>query len=165
MLKRLTDYLDKNNVKYVVLTHSPAYTALEIAAITHVPGREVAKTVMANIDGKMSMAVLPSSCMVDFDLLRKGLHASDAELAAEVDFLQAFPECEVGAMPPFGNLYGMEVYVDGTLIGDHEIIFNAGNHRELIRMNARDFERLVKPNVLSFGVKRKRLEDEVDVVP
>lgn len=165
MLKRLTEYLDKNSVKYVVLTHSPAYTALEIAAISHVPGREVAKTVMANVDGKMCMAVLPSSYMVDFDMLRKGLKATDAELAAEKDFLEAFPECEVGAMPPFGNLFGMDVYVDDSLIGDHEIIFNAGNHREIIRMGARDFERLVQPTVLSFGVKRKRLEDEIDVMP
>ena len=165
MLRRLTEYLDKHSVKYVVLTHSPAYTALEVAAISHVPGREVAKTVMVNMEGKMCMAVLPSSFMVDFDLLEKALHATAMELAAENDFKELFPDCEIGAMPPFGNLFGMDVFVDRNLIGEHEIIFNAGNHRELIRMDAADFERLVQPKVLSFGVRRKWLEDEIEATP
>jgi Ala-tRNA(Pro) deacylase len=165
MLKRLTDYLDKNSVKYVMLTHSPAYTALEIAATTHVPGRDVAKTVMVYVDGKMCMAVLPSSYMVDFELLQKGLRATDIELAAESDFRELFADCEIGAMPPFGNLFGIDVFVERSLIGDHDIIFNAGSHHELIRMSARDFERLARPNVFSFGVRRRRLEDEIETAP
>ena len=165
MVRRLTDYLDKNSVKYVVLTHSPAYTALEVAVTTHVPGREVAKAVMVNAEGKMCMAVLPSSYMIDFGALQKALGKADAELAAEADFRESFPECEVGAMPPFGNLFGIEVYVDQHLIEQPEIIFNAGTHRELIKMATDDFQRLVQPKVFSFGVKRKKLEDEVDIMP
>lgn len=163
MLKRLTEYLDRNHIRYVVLTHSPAYTAAEIAAIAHVPGKVVAKTVMANADGRMCMAVLPASFMVDFGVFRKALEANDVELSTEADFRGLFPECEVGAMPPFGNLFGIDVIVDRSLTGNHDIIFNAGTHHELIRMAYPDFERLVRPRVLSFGVLRKSTEDYADV--
>ena len=165
MLKRMAEYLDKNSIKYIALTHSPAYTATEIAQIAHVPGKEVAKTVMVNVDGKMCMAVLSSSYMVDFGALQKSLQVTDVELATESDFKELFPECEVGAMPPFGNLFGCDVIVDRSLTGDHEIVFNAGNHRELIRMAYADFERLVKPRVLSFGWKRKTLPNDLDQMP
>lgn len=164
MLKRLTECLDNNHIKYVVLTHSPAYTASEIAAIAHVPGKEVAKTVIVNIDGKMSMAVLPANCMVDFGVLRKTASAKTVNLATEAEFKELFPECEVGAMPPLGNLFGMEVIVDGSLSGGHDIVFNAGSHRELIRMAYPDFEQLVHPKVLSFGKPRRTPEDDVDVM-
>jgi Ala-tRNA(Pro) deacylase len=164
MLKRLTECLDKNHVKYVVLTHSPAYTASEIAAIAHVPGKEVAKTVIVNIDGKMNMAVLPANSMVDFGVLRKTSSANTVKLATEAEFKEKFPECEVGAMPPLGNLFEMEVIVDRSLTGSHDIIFNAGSHRELIRMAYPDFERLVRPRILSFSEPRKTPDDDVDVM-
>lgn len=164
MLNRLTEYLDRYSVKYLVITHSAAYTATEIAATAHVSGKEVAKAVMAEVDGKMCMAVLPASCMVDFGLLRKALMANDVELAGETDFKELFPECELGAMPPFGNLFGIDVVVDRSLTGPHDIIFNAGNHRELIRMSYADFEKLVNPKVLTFSIKRKAQEDPVDVM-
>jgi Ala-tRNA(Pro) deacylase len=154
MLKKLTEHLDANEVKYVVLRHSPAFTAQEIAATAQIPGRELAKTVMVKIDGKMAMAVLPASSMVDFARLREGLGAKAVELATETEFRGLFPECEVGAMPPFGNLYDMKVVVDSKLKEDTEIAFNAGTHKELVRVPYADFERLVKPGILDFGSRR-----------
>jgi len=144
-VKKLKDFLDSNKVKYVTIKHSPAYTAPEIAGSAHIPGKELAKTVIIKVDGKMAMAVLPASQRVNFDLLKKITGASKIELASEQEFKDLFPECEVGAMPPFGNLYGMEVFVDESLSEDEEIAFNAGSHTELIRLAYKDFERLVKP--------------------
>jgi len=165
MLKRLTEFLDKNSIKYVVMSHSAAYTATEVAAIAHLPGRELAKTVMARVDGKMNMIVLPASSMIDFSELRKDLKAAKVELATEADFKELFPECEVGAMPPFGNLFAMEVIVDRSLSDSHEIAFNAGNHKELIRMSYADFERLVGPKLFPFAKTRRKREDDVDTMP
>jgi Ala-tRNA(Pro) deacylase len=150
-VKKLKDFLDNQKIKYVTVTHSPTYTAQEIAASAHIPGKELAKTVMVKLDGKMAMAVLPASCKVDFDLLKKAAQADRIELASEKEFKDLFPECELGAMPPFGNLYGMEVFVADTLAEDEEIAFNAGSHTELIRLAYRDFERLVKPKVGKFS--------------
>jgi Ala-tRNA(Pro) deacylase len=150
-VKKLKDFLDNQNIKYVTITHSPTYTAQEIAASAHIPGKVMAKTVMVKIDGKMAMAVLPASCKVDFDLLKKAAGASTVGLASEQEFKNLFPECEIGAMPPFGNLYGMEVFVADALAEDEEIAFNAGSHTELIRLAYRDFERLVKPKVVKFS--------------
>jgi len=154
MLKKLTEYLDTNGVKYLVLKHSPAFTAQEIAASAHLPGKELAKTVMVKVDGRMAMAVLPASSMVDFARLREGVGAKAVELATEAEFKGLFPECEVGAMPPFGNLYSMKVVVDARLKDDEEIAFNAGTHKELVRLPYADFERLVKPQVLAFSSGR-----------
>ena len=150
-VKTLKKFLDENKVKYVVISHSPAYTAQDIAASAHIPGKELAKTVMVKIDGKMSMAVLPASYKVDFKLLKKATGASDVVLASEPEFKDMFPECELGAMPPFGNLYGMDVFVAESLAEDEEIAFNAGSHTELVRLAYRDCERLVKPAVLRFS--------------
>jgi Ala-tRNA(Pro) deacylase len=155
MLKRLTQYLDNEKVKYVVIMHSPAYTAQEIAASVHIPGKDVAKTVMVKIEGNMAMAVLPASYMVDFTYLRERLAAQKVELATEAEFKGLFPECEVGAMPPIGTLFGMDVIVEKSLSEDEEIAFNAGTHKELVRMLYADFERLVKPKVLQFGVRKR----------
>jgi Ala-tRNA(Pro) deacylase len=106
---------------------------------------------MVKLDGKMAMAVLPASYKVDFDLLKSASGASKVELASEAEFKDAFPECEVGAMPPFGNLYGMEVFVAESLAEDEEIAFNAGTHTELIKLKYEDFENLVKPRKLKFS--------------
>jgi len=161
MLKRLTQFLDGHNTRYVVVIHSPAYTAQEIAARAHVPGRELAKTVMAKVDGTMTMLVLPASSMVNFTALRQEVAESRAELATEAEFKGLFPECEVGAMPPFGNLFGIPVFVDRALLEDEEIAFNAGTHKELVRLSYADFARLVQPKILSFGIKKKVHEEEV----
>ena len=151
--KKLKEFLDANGVKYVAMSHSPAYTAQEIAASAHVPGKELAKTVIVKIDGEIAMAVLQASCPVDFRLLEKAAGAKRAELASEDDFRDLFAECEVGAMPPFGNLYGVPVYADESLSEDREIAFNAGSHKELVKLAYADFERLVKPKIGRFAAK------------
>ena len=148
--KKLKEFLDKEKIKYVSISHSPAYTAQEVAASAHVPGKELAKTVIMKIEGKMAMAVLPANRKVVVQDLREITGAERVQFATEVEFKNLFPDCETGAMPPFGNLYGMDVYVAPSLAEDEEIVFNAGTHTELIKMSYRDFERLVKPKVLSF---------------
>jgi len=152
-VRKLKEFFDNQNIKYVTISHSAAYTAQEIAASAHIPGKELAKTVMVKIDGKMAMAVLPASYNVDFDLFKKVAGTSKVELAAEKEFKDMFPGCDVGAMPPFGNLYGMDVFVAESLAEDEEIAFNAGSHAELIRLAYKDFERLAKPKVGRFSLR------------
>jgi Ala-tRNA(Pro) deacylase len=149
--RRLKEFLDSEAVKYVKITHSPAYTAQEIAASAHIPGKELAKTIIVFIDGKMAMAVLPASYSIDFDHFRKTIGAKTIDLASEGQFRDVFPDCEVGAMPPFGNLYGIEVYVDQHLTEDKEIAFNAGLHSELFKLSYADFARLAKPKVVRLA--------------
>ncbi len=148
---KLKELLDREGVKYVSISHSTAYTAQEIAASAHIPGKELAKTVMVKLDDKMAMAVLQATARVELERLRQPSGAQKVELAGEEEFEQLFPECHTGAMPPFGNLYGMEVYVDRGLAEDDEIAFNAGSHAELIRMTYSDFQRLVEPKVAEFA--------------
>jgi Ala-tRNA(Pro) deacylase len=150
-VQRLQEFLDEHQVKYVVISHSRAFTTQEIAAATHIPGKELAKAVIVEIDGKMAMAVVPGSQRVDLDLLRDAVGAQQVTLAKEGAFKDRFPECEPGAMPPFGNLYGMPVYVADSLTEDEEIAFNAGSHTELVKMSYRDLERLVQPRVMHFA--------------
>ncbi len=150
-VQTLKKFLDKHGIKYLTIKHSPAFTAKEIAASAHVSGKELAKTVMIRVNGQMAMAVLPSTLQLDFDVVRNALSAKDVELATEREFKSLFPDCDVGAMPPFGNLYDMDVYVDETLREDEEIAFNAGTHTELVKLAYRDFERLVKPEVLRLA--------------
>jgi Ala-tRNA(Pro) deacylase len=153
-LSSLKEYLDKHNIKYVAISHSPAYTAQGIAALTHIPGKELAKTVIIRLDGKLVMAVLPASFHVDLGLLKQATKAKAVELASEDEFKDQFPECETGAMPPFGNLYGLDVFADESLAKDKEIAFNAGSHRELIRLGWEDFEKLAKPRIIRFSTGR-----------
>jgi len=150
-VRKLKEFLDEGKIKYVCVSHSVAYTAQEIAARAHVRGNELAKTVMVKLDGKMAMAVLPATYQIDFNLLKKASGAKTAQLATEAEFKGLFPDCELGAMPPFGNLYGFDVYVAETLAEDDEIAFNAGSHAELIKMSYEDFERLVKPKVVKIS--------------
>ncbi len=145
---KLQEYLDTHHVKYVYIKHSPAFTAQELAASAHIPGEDVAKTVVVKMDGVMAMVVLPAPEMVRINHLREVTGAQEVRLASEGEFKARFPDCEVGAMPPFGNLYEMATFVDERLARDHEIAFNAGTHTELIRMAYRDFEELVEPKVL-----------------
>ena len=159
-VKKLKAFLDENNVRYVTIKHSSAFTSQEIASSAHVSGKEFAKTVMVNRDGKLIMAVLPASYQVDFDQLKRNLGIENVTLASEAEFKYHFPDCETGAMPPFGNLYDMEVYVAETLTKNEEIAFNAGTHTELIKMGFPDFERLVKPSVLRFSWKTESLPDD-----
>ena len=148
---KLKEFLDDQHVKYLTLSHSPAYTAQEIAALAHVRGDELAKTVMVKLDGKMAMAVLPASYKLDLSLLKLASGTDAVELAGESEFKGLFPDCETGAMPPFGNLYGLAVFADESLAKDEEIVFNAGSHRELVRLAYKDFERMVQPTVGKFA--------------
>ena len=152
--RKLKEFLDSRNISYEKINHSQAFTAQEIAASAHIPGKELAKTVMIKLDGKMAMAVLPASYRVDFKLLKEAAGAQNIELASEGEFRGMFPECEVGAMPPFGNLYGLEVFVAETLAEADKMAFNAGSHTELIRLSYKDFETHVRPRVGKFSVKR-----------
>ena len=151
-VKKLKEFLDSNKIKYVSIKHSPAYTAQEIAASAHISGKNLAKTIMVKIDGKMAMAVLPANSLVDIDLLKDATGSGYVELAGEKEFQDSFPGCEVGAMPPFGNLFNFPVYVAEILTKDEEIAFNAGTHTELIKLKYEDFNKLVKPVVLRFAL-------------
>jgi Ala-tRNA(Pro) deacylase len=148
-VEKLKQFLDDNKIKYVVIRHSLAYTAQQIAASAHIPGKDLAKTVMIKADGRMAMVVLPASVKVDLDHVKTAIHANSVSVASERDFKDAFPGCELGAMPPFGNLYGMDVFVHELLAKDTEIAFNAGSHTELIRMAYDDYQRLVSPKMIS----------------
>jgi Ala-tRNA(Pro) deacylase len=148
--RKLKDYLDSRKVQYISIPHSTAYTAQEVAASAHVPGQEMAKTVIIKIDGKMAMAVLPANRKVVLEDLREITGTENVQFATEQEFKDAFPDCETGAMPPFGNLYDMDVFVAPGLAEDEEIAFNAGSHNELIRMAYKDFERLVQPKIVNF---------------
>ncbi len=152
-VKKLKEFLDNSNVEYLTISHSKAFTSQRIAAYAHIPGKEMAKTVMIKIEGQMAMAVLPASYHVNFNLLREVMHTKEVSLCNESEFKDKFPGCEVGAMPPFGNLYEMDVYVAQSLTEDEDIYFNAGSHTELIRLSYADFEKLVKPKVLKFSSK------------
>jgi Ala-tRNA(Pro) deacylase len=152
-LARLKEFLDSHKVKYVVISHSLAYTAQGIAALAHIPGKELAKTVIVKIDTALAMAVVPASCQVDLPLLRKVLNAKSVDLATELEFKDRFSDCDTGAMPPFGILYDMTVFADEALSKDKEIAFNAGSHRELVRMPWADFERLVQPRIMRLAIR------------
>ena len=149
-VKKLKEYLDANRVKYVSIIHSKAYTAQEVAASAHVSGKIMAKTVIVELDGKLAMAVLPANRKIVLQDLREITGSEQVKFASEEQFKERFPDCETGAMPPFGNLYGMAVYVATPLTEDKEIAFNAGSHTELIKLSYADFERLVKPRVVNF---------------
>lgn len=148
--QKLKEFLDSQNIKYVSIKHSPAYTAQEVAASAHVSGRDMAKTVIVKIEGTMAMVVLPADRKVVLSDLREVLGAEQVKFATEEEFMDRFPDCEIGAMPPFGNLYDMAVYVAPSLADEPEIAFNAGTHTEVIKLAYKDFAQLVKPKVISF---------------
>lgn len=151
ILRRLKEYLNENKIKYVKISHSPAYTAQEIAASIHIPGKELAKTVIVKAQDGYAMAVLPATHRINFNLLKEVMAKREIRLADEREFKDLFLDCEVGAMPPFGNLYKLPVYVASALSEDKEIAFNAGTHIDLIRMGYSDFKKLVKPIVANFS--------------
>jgi Ala-tRNA(Pro) deacylase len=149
----ISTYLERNAISYSVVEHPVAYTAQEEAAATHVPGREWAKAVVCMVDDRPTLAVLPADRLVDLERLRAACGASSARLASEAELRPMYSDCELGAMPPLGPLYEQPVLVDKSLTTDPEILFNAGSHREAIRMRYQDFEDLVKPTVAEFGVQ------------
>ena len=148
---KLKAFLDRSGVGYETITHSTTYTAPETAQSAHISGRDFAKTVIVELDTGMAMVVLPADRKIVLSDLREMLADQDLKLASEADFVLRFPDCEAGAMPPFGNLYGLPVYVERSLADEPEIGFNAGTHHDVIKMKYADFERLVQPTVLDFA--------------
>ena len=148
---RLKSYLEREGVKYTTVPHSPAYTATQTAQAAHVAGREFAKAVMVKIDHRMAMVVLAASEKLDMARLKQAAGARHVYLAPEEEFDKWFPGCEPGAMPPFGNLYGMEVYASRSLAADEEIAFNAGSHAEAMKIKYKDYERVVQPVVANVA--------------
>ena len=147
----ITAYLDQNRVHYQVSSHPPAFTAQKVAAEEHVPGMNVAKPVVVQVDGRYYMCVLPACCKVDLELLRSQLGAGEVELAREQEMEKLFPGCELGAEPPFGNIFGMQTLMDISLHEDDFLIFQGGRHDRAIKISRADYEALVKPRILCFG--------------
>ncbi len=153
-LKKLIDYLEENQVKFTRIIHSTAYTAQVIAHRAHISGNLLAKTIiLKDPEGKFLMSVLPANYHIDMEKI-SGIYGKKLDLSTEEEFRRLFPGCETGAMPPFGNLFGLPVFASQTISGSQEIAFNAGNHRELLQLSFEDFNRLVKPTIASFSVKR-----------
>jgi Ala-tRNA(Pro) deacylase len=146
----IKDFLERENVPYSTILHSRAFTAQEASESAHISGKAFAKTVIVEIDGKSAMAVLPANCRVNLEDLREITGSSSVRMASEEQIQNLFPDCEVGAMPPLGKFYGIEVYVSPALAQSGEIVFNACTHTELIKMRFADFERIVQPHILSF---------------
>ena len=151
MNARLQAFLDSSGATAHFHSHPPAYTAQEMAASEHVSGHAVAKVVMAVADGRMVMLVLPASLRVDVGRVRDSLGAHEVRLATEDEFSDVFPDCEVGAMPPFGHLYGVEVYADPELASAPAMLFEAGNHRECGVMSFMEFQRLEHPHLAALA--------------
>lgn len=146
---KIESYLKKHHVDYELIEHPPAYTAQELAAISHVPGKDFAKTVILKVDGKLIMVVEPANVKVDLLALKKLMGAKKLELASEYEFKNEFPDCETGAMPPFGNLFNMDVYMAESMKKDKDIAFNAGSHSEILKMSCKSFIDLVKPHFIA----------------
>ena len=158
-IKDISRYLNNNAVRFEVLSHQPAFTAHEVAVAVHVPDIELAKTLIVNIDGKQWMAVLAGNQRVSLRLLKRLFAANHIQLTHEEDLDAIFPGCERGAMPPFGNLYGLPVLVEQSITEDEEIVFNAGKHTESVKIRFEDFKRLVHPLVGQFAEARQDVED------
>jgi Ala-tRNA(Pro) deacylase len=158
-LDNVIDYLKHNNVQYEVIEHAPAFSAHEVAVVSHVPEKDLAKTLIVNADGKYYMVVMPADHRLDDHLLQGMLKSKHVQLASEEDLQQIFPDCEVGAMPPFGNLYALPVYADKSLADDNVIVFNACSHTRSIRLKMYDFLRLVKPVVAEFSQSRFEIKE------
>jgi Ala-tRNA(Pro) deacylase len=149
---QISRFLDDQHIEYQSYRHSPAYTAQGLAQMQHVSGKKVAKVVMVKADNDLIMAVVPASHRVDLERLGIVLNTDRIRLATEEEFKDIFPDCEIGAMPPLGNIYHIEVWIDEKLKTQPYISFNAGTHADTIQMTFVDFERLVQPKVASFGV-------------
>ncbi len=150
-VQKLKEFLDSHNIHYVCIKHSRAYTAQMVACSAHINAKELAKTVVVEINGKLAMTVLPASDNVDLDLLKQSTGAKEVRIASEWEFIDKFPDCEIGAMPPFGNLYDMDVFVSPHLREDEHIAFNAGTHTEVVQLAYNDFSELVLPAVIKLS--------------
>jgi Ala-tRNA(Pro) deacylase len=156
----MIDYLKKNSVRYEVIEHTPAFTAHEAAVASHVPDKDLAKTLIVQTDDKYCMVVMSADHRLDEHLLGKAIKAKHLHLAQEEDLKPLFPDCELGAMPPFGNLYALPVYIDKSLTNDDEIVFNACSHTKSIRLKMNDYLGLVKPVIAEFSRSRFEIEEQ-----
>ncbi len=150
--EKIKKFLDSNNIDYSTINHPVAYSAQMVAHSAHIPGKEIAKTVIVKVNGKMTMVVTTANQKVNMSMLKNIFSSKDIELARESEFINKFPDCEPGAMPPFGCIYNMDEIVSEELTKDDEIVFNAGTHTELIKMKFSDFEKLTKPRILNFKI-------------
>ena len=151
ILGKLQEFLDHSVVPYTHTVHPLAYTAREVASAEHVSPHEVAKVVVVIAGGEYKMLVLPASKVVDFQEVRDALGCNTARLATETELGRIFPDCDLGAMPPFGNLYNMKVLMDANLLADERIVFNAGTHRDVVHLSQEDYRRIVKPEVVHLA--------------
>jgi len=151
LLQRLRVFLEQNHAEYTHTVHRLAFTAREVASAEHLPLREFAKSVVLFGDDGFHMAVVPATRLVDFQEVRLALGFAHARLATETELGTLFPDCELGAMPPFGNLYGVPVFLDSALAGEPVIAFNAGTHRDVVHMRTEDYRRLVQPTVVTLA--------------
>ena len=151
-LQRTLEYLDRNDIDYVHSTHPIAYTAREVATVEHMPPHKIAKTVLFLCEQGYGMVVVPADTFVNFETLREEMGVDTVRLATEQELGQLFPESELGAMPPFGELFGLTVYFDSRLVDEKFIGFNGGTHRDLIHMRVADFLRLAQPVIGTFAV-------------
>ena len=155
ILRKLKEVLDEANISYEIYHHALAYTAQEVATAQHLSGKEMAKVVMLKVDGNLVMGVIAASHKINLSTVKASLGAKEARLATEDEFSSRFPECEIGAMPPFGNLFGLAVFVDPALEKDEYIYFNAGNHVQTVRLKYQDFARVVKPQTARLVEEKK----------
>lgn len=150
--QRVQAFLDEKDIKYVVINHSPAYTALEISEAAHIPGKMMAKSLMIYKDDTLVMVVMPANYKLSLEAFKEASGAKQARFATEQEFINQFPDCDIGAMPPFGNLYQMEVYADEHLTQHDEIVFNAGSHYQLFKMRIQDFLDCVQPTLIHTSI-------------
>lgn len=150
--KKIINYLKENNIKFEEFAHTAAFTAQESAEAQHVPGRQFVKVVIVSADKKPVMCVLPAIHLIDFDKLKKLLNVKDVFLMSEDEIAAIFPEYEIGAEPPFGHFYGLDVYVDEIISNENDVIFNAGTHSDAIKVSYDDFIKLTSPTVAKFGI-------------
>lgn len=153
--RRLTELLEEHDVEYEVLEHPEAFTAQQEAAATHTPGRNWAKTVAVHLDGEPALAVLPATRSIDLDRLAEATGSSEATLVPEAEMEDLYPDCEVGAMPPFGDLYGQRTFVDEALREDEYVVFHAGDHETAVRLPYGGYEELADPVPLEFSVPQR----------
>jgi len=149
-VRQLTEFLDLNNVPYTANNHMPTYTAQNLAETMHISGHDVAKTIIINVDDALVMVVLPACEAIDLSKLQRALNAKHVEIAKETDFEDCFPLCDTGSMPPFGNLYGMDVIVSTSLAHDEVITFNAGSYTEVVNMSFDDYKKIVSPKIMAI---------------
>lgn len=152
---KLKEYLDSQRVPFEHHVHPTAYTAQEVASSMHLPGRNIAKTVVIEADGALLLAIVPANQRVDVHHLQFITRAANIRIADEREFAEVFPSCEPGAVPPFGNLFGLSSYCDTQLGQDDNIEFNAGSHTDTIRMTFEDFKRLARPTMIDLVEHRR----------